>query len=145
MLALLPPAEKSKAVLALSFQQGNFAFESRRKSYFISTLFKKHIYYKCVFGCSGSWLLHRGSSLVTVDGLLLAGASLFRERRLSSTRPSAAVACRLQRAGSRVMAHGLSCPTTCRTFLAESANQHTLRHKADAYHWTTREALHQLL
>ena len=63
----------------------------------------------------------------------MAGASLFAEHRLSGTKPSAAMAHRLQSAGSCVVAHGLSCPTTCRTFPTERRNQRTIHCKADSY------------
>ena len=70
-----------------------------------------------LFGCSGSlWLLRLfsgcsegGSSPVAVHGLLIAAASLVAEHRLLSVWASAVVAPGLQRAGSVVVAHGLSC------------------------------------
>ena len=81
----------------------------------------------------------QGLLFVAVHGFLIAGASLAVEHRLQVRGlqqlwhvGSVVVACRLQSAGSAVVARGLSCSTACGIFLDQGSNPCPLHWQADS-------------
>ena len=103
------------------------------------------LFYVFIYGYAGSSLPHRlfsscGYSLVPVQGLLTAGASLAAEHRLEGTQASAAAAPRLWSTGSIAVAHGLSCSVACGVFPDEGSNLCLLY-----WHVDSQPLSHQLL
>ena len=102
--------------------------------------FLKFIYCLFIFGCIGSLLLHVGFLQ-----LRRAGATFHCSVRAShcgsfsccrawalGAQASVVVACRLQSAGSVVVAHGLSCFAACGIFPDQSSNPCPLHWQADS-------------
>ena len=90
------------------------------------------------FGSSGSWLLTGACSLWGAQGRLWLPGFSWQELLFSQSAGSRAQGrqrpwLQVQSAGSRVLAHRLSCAHTCRAFLAERADQRTAHCKADSY------------
>ena len=82
----------------------------------------------------------RGLSLVAASG----GHSSSRCAGLSLSRPLPLRSTGSRRAGSVVVAHGLSCSAACGIFPDQGSNPCPLHWQADSQHCATREALHYI-